>query len=887
MADSRTQPEGHATRQMPEPIYLADYTPPAFQVPRARLTIQFDGDTARVVSVLDVERDDEDVRDLILDGGAGLDLVSATLDGQPLGAGSMSRKGEVLTIHDVPDRFRLETVTDLKPAENTRLEGLYKSGGMFCTQCEAEGFRHITFFPDRPDVMTRFTVRLEADAAACPVLLANGNPLESGALPDGRHFAVWDDPFPKPSYLFACVAGNLARRSDSFTTRSGRAVDLHIYTLPRDADKTGHAMESLKRAMRWDEDVFDLEYDLDVYNVVAVPDFNMGAMENKGLNIFNTKFVLASSETATDRDYDAIEAVIAHEYFHNWTGNRVTCRDWFQLSLKEGLTVFRDQEFSSDMGSRAVKRINDARLMQMIQFPEDAGPMAHPVRPESYVEINNFYTPTVYNKGAEVIRMMRRLITPEGFASGMTLYFERHDGQAVTTDDFVTAMEDASGVDLGQFRRWYVQAGTPTLAISRERDGDNVHLTIRQTIPDTPGQTGKKPHTLPLLMGWIGPDGTLLTPDLVQGEGTWAPDGCLLKITEAESRVTFAGVPDGAVPSLLRDFSAPVILESDLDRRELAHLVRFDTDGYARADAARELGRQLVLEHVDVAADQVSLPDYHVSALEGLIADEESDPALLAEVLTLPGEMDCGQAMRPLRAEALHEARENVARCLAARLGDAARARYDALVVHGDTDLGPVAKARRRLVGALLALQAPAAGGVDRLRLHYDTAELMTDRISALTLMVAHDPDRKDAALDAFLNRFRDDPLVVDKWFAVQAASSADGAFDRIRALVDHPDFTHRNPNRLRSLIASFAMLNQRHFHRPDGAGYAFLADHVLATDALNPQTAARLVAPLGRFQRLGDHARDLMKAELNRIVAHPDLSRDVTEMVTRALEDG
>ncbi|WCL53020.1 aminopeptidase N [Gimibacter soli] len=863
-------------------IFLADYEPPKTVVTDIRLVFCLFDTHADITATSTFTRNGDLAAPMVLDAGDMLEIVSVKLDGV---AARHSRGKRTLTVEGAGAGGTLEIVTRIKPQDNTKLEGLYRSGGMFCTQCEAEGFRQITAFPDRPDVMARYAVRIEADKASCPVLLSNGNPVASGGLGEGRHFAEWEDPFPKPSYLFALVAGDLGHITDHFTTASGRRVTLNIYADPRDLDKCDHAMESLKRSMRWDEEVYGLEYDLDLFNIVAVGDFNMGAMENKGLNVFNTKCVLASPETATDRDYDSVEGIIGHEYFHNWTGNRVTCRDWFQLSLKEGLTVFRDQEFSADMGSRAVKRLDDVRILRSHQFPEDGGPLAHPVRPDRYVEINNFYTVTVYNKGAEVIRMMHRLIGAEAFRKGMDLYFARHDGQAVTCDDFAAAMADASGKDLSQFKRWYSQAGTPVLSVSRARTGNDVIVTIEQETAPTPGQPVKEPFHMPFLMGWVATDGQAITPVVTGGD--WREDGCLLEVREGRQSFTFKDVPEGAVPSLLRGFSAPVRLKSDLTREDLAFLLRYDSDPFARWEAAQTLARDQVLGVTAALIEGRNAPaDTPFSdAVESLFADKALDPAFLAELLTLPGEVELGQMMEVLEPGHLHEAREATLNDLATRYEAEMRARYDSLRPKGGYKQDGAARAARRLANLLLQFLARRPGGDALVKAHYEAADNMTDRIAALSAVSDSDFACRGAILADFYERSKDEPLVLDKWFAVQATSRRGDTVQKVRELSRHPAFTLKNPNRLRSLVSSFTMLNQAGFHDPSGQGYRFLAETILAVDKINPLIAARLVAPLGRWARVEPARQAMMLDSLRFILDEPKLSDDVRELAAKSLK--
>lgn len=874
-------------------IRLADYKPPGFSIPRIALVISLDRHETRVKATLDCVRQDVTASSIRLDGSAHMRLAGLAVDGTPVAESLYDLDADGLSLKNVPDQFTLTIDTVLDPAANTRLEGLYLSEGCFCTQCEAEGFRHITFFPDRPDILSLYDVRIEASREHCPVLLSNGNCVESGTLPGGRHYAVWRDPFPKPCYLFALVAGDLECLSKRFVTRSGRPVDLHLYAKPHDIGQCGHALASLKRAMRWDEDVFGLEYDLDVYNIVAVSDFNMGAMENKSLNIFNTKFVLAAAETATDRDFDNVEGVIGHEYFHNWTGNRVTCRDWFQLSLKEGLTVFRDQEFSSDMGSRALKRLDDVRLLRTIQFPEDSGPLAHPVRPDSYVEINNFYTATVYNKGAEVIRMMRHLIGMEAFQAGMALYIERHDGQAVTCEDFVRAMEDAGGRDLTQFRLWYAQSGTPRLDIRRSRDETGMMvLEVAQSCPPTPGQPVKEPFHMPLVMDWLPRNASDRSgPRLVDGSGQRLEQGFLLELRKPVERFVFANVPGDAVPSLLRGFSAPVILKTDVGLDDLSFLARHDDDAFVRFEAAQTLGRKTVLDRMhDVPVGSGEAGQALLAFFTHLLSGPVEDAALTAELLSLPGETEIGDSVDALDPVRLHRAREAVLNTLAANDAELLRASYAAYRDRQTSDLSSEAKAIRRLSGLLLSYVARLEGGAGYVGEHYRRAFTMTERMAAL-VEAAHIQDHAADGggttdlLDDFYRRYEDYPLVIDKWFAVQAQSRRGDTLQRICKLKEHPAFTLHNPNRVRAVFTTFSMANPACFHTGDGSGYELLAETIMEVDPINPQVAARLVAPLGRWRRLEPNRQTLMRAVLERILSCKSISSDVRELVQKSLQ--
>lgn len=875
----------------PQTIYLKDYRVPAFLVDHVDLRFELFEDGARVHSVLSMRRNPESKDNhgaLELDGDS-LKLESVALDSATLNAGQYEDRGDTLVIPSVPDAFELKVVTWIEPQNNTRLEGLYKSSGMFCTQCEAEGFRCITFFPDRPDVMARFRTRIEADKTAYPILLSNGNDVERGDLADGRHFVTWEDPFPKPCYLFALVAGDLVEKRDTFTTVSGRDIDLRMYVEPRNSEKCEHAMDSLKRSMRWDEEVYGREYDLDIFMIVAVDDFNMGAMENKGLNIFNSSCVLASQETATDLAFQRIEAIVAHEYFHNWSGNRVTCRDWFQLSLKEGFTVFRDSQFSADMGSSTVKRIEDVTLLRTAQFAEDGGPMAHPVRPASYMEISNFYTLTIYEKGAEVVRMIHTLLGPDLFRKGSDLYFERHDGQAVTTDDFVKAMEDASGRDLSQFRLWYEQAGTPVLNVSDDYDADKgvYRLTIEQSIPDTPGQTNKKPQHIPFALGLLGQDGQPLPLKLGAGEAD-APTERVLELTEATHSFEFHGIESRPVPSLLRHFSAPVRVRYSWSREQLLFLMSHDPDGFNRWDAGQRLAVDVIQSLVG-APDDAEIEPRLVEAYRKLISDTELDQALVAKMLQLPSEAYLIELADNADVPAIHRARDAVLRHLAGALKAELIACYQRHQGGGPYEVTPEAIARRSLRNTALAwlLMIDDQEGRELAVSQLSAADNMTDRMGALRALVnsGFESDRQQA-LDEFYDRFKDDPQVVEQWFSVQAASDQAGQLPDIQRLLEHPAFDWKNPNKIRSVVGAFAGQNLAAFHNPDGSGYEFLADQVCRLDDSNPQIAARLVTPLTRWRKFAPSYSARMKSALERIRDKSGLSRDVYEVVHKSLAD-
>ncbi len=872
---------------MPNTIYLTDYAPYPFRIENIDLRFELEETHTRVTARSHWQR--LDAGPLRLDGQE-LELVAIRLDGRALAADEYTVDADALTIAQVPDRFTLEVETVINPAGNTALEGLYVSGGNFCTQCEAEGFRKITWFPDRPDVMTVYTTTLIAEQAKYPVLLSNGNRVAEGARDDGRHYATWHDPFPKPCYLFALVAGDLDCVEDRFTTLSGRAVALRLYVRSHDLDKTAHAMASLKRAMAWDEQAYGREYDLDIYMIVAVSDFNMGAMENKGLNIFNSRYVLASPDTATDADYVAIEGVIGHEYFHNWSGNRVTCRDWFQLSLKEGFTVLRDQQFTTAMLGSAVPRIDDVRLLRAHQFPEDAGPLAHPVRPQSYQEINNFYTLTVYEKGAEVVRMLHTLLGADLFRQGTDLYFSRHDGQAVTTDDFVQAMMDVSGRDLSQFKRWYDQAGTPRVSVQRAYDAarQTYTLTLRQACAATPGQEHKLPFHIPLRMALLDAGGAPLPLRLV--DETTAPGGeRVVELTQEEQRFTFVDVPDEPVPSLLRGFSAPVKLELELTDAELAFLMGHDSDSFNRWEAGQQLALRVLLRLIETqrAGAAAVLDTAFSAAFARTLADTALDPALIAEALTLPAEEYVAEFMAAVDPQAIHQARQFLRRALAAAHRPALLAAYQRLTDDGPYQIDAAAMGRRRLRNVCLGYLVELGDGevrdlaVAQLRAHRN----MTDVQAALTALVHSGAPEGDAALAEFHARWRDEALVLDKWFAIQATAPLPDVLARVKALAASADFTLRNPNRVRSLVGAFCARNPVGFHAADGSGYAFLADYVCELNGLNPQIASRLLTPLTQWRRYDAARQQLMRAQLQRIGDLPALSRDVAEVVEKSLK--
>ncbi|AMG73658.1 aminopeptidase N [Sphingopyxis granuli] len=854
----------------PVTIHRTAYRPPEWRVPEVALDFALGLEETRVTAALSVVRDADAPAPLVLRGDA-LTAEAVRVDGEAWNGWRMD--GPDLVV-DLGDRTAavVEVDTRIDPAANSQLMGLYASNSMLCTQCEAEGFRRITFHPDRPDVLSRYRVRMEGDKAAFPILLSNGNCVATGEGEGGTHWALWEDPWPKPSYLFALVAGDLVVNRDHFTTLSGRRVELGIWVRAGDQDRTHHAMASLKHSMAWDEQVYGREYDLDLFNIVAVSDFNMGAMENKGLNVFNTRYILADPDTATDADYDGVEGVVAHEYFHNWSGNRVTCRDWFQLSLKEGFTVYRDQSFSAAMGSAAVKRIEDVRVLRAAQFPEDAGPLAHPIRPDSYQEISNFYTATVYNKGAEIIRMMATMVGPERFRRGTDLYFDRHDGEAATCEDFVRAIEDGAGIDLTQFRLWYSQAGTPRIAARLEGDAASGEwvLHLAQTIPPTPGQPDKAPMLIPLRIKAFDRDGA--AQDTAEQ---------LVLLDHADATVPlgrFAGRP---MLSINRGFSAPVIVDCARAPGELAWLAAHDDDPFARYEALQQLMLDTLVAAVSgEAAERGAVVD----AVRETLAGAAADPAFVAEAVLLPSEAFIGDQMVTVDPDAIR--RERLA--LQAAIGEALESEWRAILADPAppaTDLSPAAKGRRRLRGVALAyLGATARDDAPALAFAiFSDADGMTERQAALATLAHGDSDERAHALDIFYQRYRDNPLVLDKWFQVQAWSLRPDTVDAVRDLARHPDFTLANPNRVRALYGAFTA-NQAAFHRPDGAGYRLLADLVIALDPKNPQTAARLIPPLGRWKRFDEARAALMKAELGRILAQPGLSRDATEQASKSL---
>ena len=852
----------------PHVVRREAYRPPAWLVPEITLEVDLDPRLTRIASRLRVVRNGS-AEDLRLDGN-GQAPLSVSVDGAAL---PWRIENGQMVVALPGDTHLVEIVVELSPETNTQLMGLYASGGLLCTQCEAEGFRRITWFPDRPDVLSRYRVTMRADKARYPILLANGDPTGAGDLGDGRHWAEWHDPFPKPCYLFAMVAGDLQANRDSFVTMSGRTVALAIWVRGEDLPKTAHAMQALKAAMAWDERVYGREYDLDMFNIVAVADFNFGAMENKGLNIFNSRYILADPDTATDADFDAIAGVVAHEYFHNWSGNRVTCRDWFQLSLKEGFTVFRDQQFSADQGSAAVKRIEDVRMLRAAQFPEDAGPLAHPVRPESYMEISNFYTSTIYNKGAEVIRMMATMLGPDRFRAGSDLYFARHDGEAATCDDFVAAMEDGGGIDLARFRRWYAQAGTPRVkaSLTHAPGGGRAVLSLAQTIPPTAGQAEKQPMPLPLRVALFG-----------EASGARLGDERLIVLEDNAAEIVFEGIGERPVLSINRGFSAPVVIEADRPAADLAFLSAHDDDPFARYEAMQ----QLMLDRLIAAVSGNGAdPQPVIDAVRATLDEPALDPAFVGEAILLPSESFIGDQMLVVDPDAIGRARDALRLAILNGIGrDRWREVWAANRDNGYA-LNPQAKGRRRLknvaLGYLLAdlAETPVAAAAEQ----YADADNMTDRMAAMQLLANTDAAARETALADFYARYRDNDLVLDKWFTAQALATRPDVLARVEALATHADFSLANPNRVRSLVGAFAA-NQRGFHDASGRGYAFLADMLIALDRINPQTAAKLTPPLARWRRMDEGRAALMKAALERIVATPNLSKDVFEQASRSL---
>jgi len=911
--------------QTPQTIYLKDYRAPQFLIDTVDLHIDLAEEWTTVKAELNFRRNPasaENSKTLVLNGHK-MELMAVILDHVALTQDQYQVDKSQLTINDVPEKFLLSTEVRIQPQNNTELEGLYKSSKLFCTQCESEGFRKITYFLDRPDVMSLYSTTISADPQLYPVMLSNGNLLDSGKLTDGRHWVKWEDPFPKPAYLFALVAGDLLHIEDSFRTSSGREVKLQIYVEVENIEFCDHAMRSLKESMRWDEERFGREYDLDLFMIVAVNDFNMGAMENKGLNIFNSKLILASQETATDTDFYNIQGVVGHEYFHNWSGNRVTCRDWFQLSLKEGFTVFRDQEFSSDLNSRAVQRIADADRLRVHQFPEDAGPMSHPIRPDSYMEINNFYTMTVYEKGAEVVRMIYTLLGRENFRKGTDLYFDRHDGQAVTCDNFVAAMEDANGVDLQQFRRWYGQSGTPELRIcgSHDPEAKTYSLTVRQSCPDTAGQKGfgaekskndvhekqtapveiqnskqnahhsfqKQPFHIPLALGLLAADGDTLPLKLTGCTAEKNQDTIILELRKQSETFVFENIPAAPVPSLLRGFSAPVKLLFDYSIADLAFLLANDTDEFNRWEAGQQLMIRISLEQIQRFQNHepFNLPSELENAFRSLLNQtQEGDSALLALALSFPNEPYLGEFMDVIDVDAIHETRTFLRKELAQKLQPEFEKTYLEFQEEGAFKIDQQSMGRRSLKNVCLSYLSEL-GSLDIRKLtqtQFRKNENMTDVAGALGVLTHLDCPERETAFSEFENRWRKNTVVMDKWFALQAISCLPKTLDHVRKLTSHSAYEENNPNKIRALISTFSRFNQLRFHAADGSGYDFLAEQVLRLDPLNPQTAARLVSVFNNWKSFAAANKTKMNDQLQRIVKTPNLSGDVFEIVSKAL---
>jgi aminopeptidase N len=880
-----------------QPIFLKDYRKPDFQIPTLHLTFALGEETTLVTARSRFERDPSAGSAPLVLMGEGLTPRSVKIDGRTLAAKEYVAIETGLTIANVPDQFELEIETEIQPQNNLSCEGLYKSSGMFCTQCEAESFRKITYFLDRPDVMSTFTVTIQADKTKYPILLSNGNPIsrrDLGPGPDGNpiHEVVWHDPFKKPAYLFALVAGDLGVIEDSFTTRSGRKVKLQIFARHGLQQRCGHAMNSLKWSLKWDEDTYGLEYDLDIFMIVVAEDFNMGAMENKGLNIFNANYILANPETATDSDYDSITAVVGHEYFHNWTGNRVTCRDWFQLSLKEGLTVFRDQRFSADMGSAAVKRIEEVIRLRTHQFAEDAGPMAHPVRPQSYISIDNFYTLTIYEKGAEVIRMIETIVGRAGFRKGMDLYFKRHDGQAVTTDDFVAAMADANKVDLQQFKNWYNQAGTPQLNVKTDYDAAKAAytITIEQSAPPTPGQSEKKPYHIPVAIGLLGRDGR----DLKLNESGATTQ--VLEVRESKQSFVFNGIKEKPVLSLLRGFSAPVKAEFNCSDEELAFLMAHDSDSFARWEAAQLLTVRVTKELVaGFKKSGVMMSAARLTQAFGpLLKDEKLDPAFVSFMLALPAEQYLAQFFTVVDVDAIHAVRENLLSEIAKAHRGEFQKIYDRLTREGTEGVDP--KLAGQLAGQLAGRRALRSCALEYLAMSGDTqdferalkqrreAKNMTEELGALQALNRSPGPARKVAMDEFYEKWNKETLVINKWLSIQAISPLKDTLERIKNLSDDPVFDKKNPNKIYALYLAFSRFNTVRFNDKSGDGYRFIADQVMDIDSRNPQVAARLMGGFNQWRALDPHRQELMKTELNRILAKPGLSSNVFEIASKSL---
>ena len=874
----------------PKTIYLKDYQVPSFLIDKTQLLVQIYGDHTQVTADLHLRRNPESSLsqpDLVLDG-AELNTVSVSVDGKALSNDDYSIDGELLTIkgQQLPEQFVLQTVVNIDPANNTSLEGFYKSGTMYCSQCEAEGFRKITWYLDRPDVMSIFTTRMEADKSQFPILLSNGNPVEEGDLTEGRHFATWEDPHKKPAYLFAMVAGDLVRSDSEFVTQSGKKVSCRLFVEAHNAEKTEFAHVALHRSMKWDEEVFGREYDLDIFMIVASDFFNMGAMENKGLNIFNSALVLAKPETTTDLGYERIEGVIGHEYFHNWSGNRVTCRDWFQLSLKEGFTVFRDAEFTADMNSRAVKRVDDVTLLRTHQFAEDASPMAHPVRPASYMEINNFYTMTIYEKGAEVVGMIHTLLGAELFRKGSDLYFDKNDGRAATIEDFVGAMAEVSGFDFSQFMLWYEQAGTPVVDVSDSYDAEAqvYRLIMKQSVPDTQGQSNKKPMLIPIKMGLLDKGGNELAIELKNSDA-YNPATGVLQLTAAEQTFEFANIAEKPVPSLLRDFSAPIKLNFPYSRADLAFLMANDKNGFNRWEAGQRLATQILLEQIENNTQKVTVDPLLVDAFGAVLADKQMDKAIKARMLSLPSEAILFELMSTVDTDGIHRVRKGVEVQLAQQLKDQWLATYEALnhPVAYEFEQGQVAdRALKNCALKYLALSGHDQG-VELTKGQFDQANNMTDVSAAMRIIATGDNKSvRQQVMDQFYDQWQNENQMMEQWLSIQASS---GDLANVKALQQHPIYDIKNPNKVRSLVGGFMMGNQVEFHKADGSGYEFGADQVIQLNSINPQIASRVCAGFRVLPKLNSERQGLMRAQVERIAKTPDLSKDVFEIVDRILK--
>ncbi len=877
---------------MPSAVYRKDYEPPEYLVATIDLHFSLEEDVTVVRASQLIRKNplsNSSSNELVING-SGLKLLSISLDQRELHADAYAVVDDELRIYDVPEKFLLEVSTEITPQTNTALEGLYKSQGMYCTQCEAEGFRRITYFLDRPDVMARYTTTIVADKLKYPVLLSNGNKTDSGDLDNGKHWAKWEDPFPKPSYLFALVAGDLSCQAATYTTASGREVKLEIFVEPTNIDKCEHAIASLKKAMKWDEQVYGCEYDLDIYMIVAVNHFNMGAMENKGLNIFNAACVLANPQTATDADYESIESIIAHEYFHNWTGNRVTCRDWFQLSLKEGLTVFRDQEFSADMISRPVKRISDVNILRTMQFPQDAGPMAHPIRPDSFIDISNFYTVTVYNKGAEVIRMIHTLLGQAGFRKGMDLYFQRHDGQAVTTDDFIQAMQDANSFDFSGFKNWYRQAGTPTVKVSSSHDAvrQEYTLSFSQGCAATPDQAFKDNFHIPIQIGLLDKFGADISLIEVGENAEQQARDSILELTEAETHFCFSGIKEKPLPSLLRSFSAPVNIEYAYTDDELMFLLANDNDAFNRWEAGQRLATRVINRLILSLQEKrdLILSTEFIETYAGVLNNTDLDGSLISQALSLPNEIYLAELQSMVDPTAIHAAREFVCNTLSEKLETKFSEVFHDLDTQAEYQFNAAEIARRSLKNLCLSyLMRRDDPDIRQLAFkQYHRQDNMTDVIAALSGFVKHRCDETREVLDDFYKQWKHDHLVVNKWFALQARSSHDGALDDVKQLMQHAAFDLTNPNNVRAVIGGFCFGNPVNFHRQDGAGYAFLTHYILQLNNINPQIAARLVSAFSQWRRFDEARKDKMKTQLETILGSDNLPKDVFEIVSKSL---